>query len=67
MTMSPKCRTGKRRLRDEVGAKLALAEALARDSGEIRFYECMMCGGYHLTSQDKGVTPPGIDNQQPIR
>lgn len=49
-----KCR--KRRLPDEIAAKLAL-ESAKRRSGwkrqEVRFYLCPICKGYHLTSQEQ--------------
>lgn len=48
------CRaTGKRRYKDEISAKLALATAQRRGKGEKRHYGCGSCRGQHLTSQDR--------------
>lgn len=48
-----KCK--KRRYRDEVAAKLAMASTALKDQrrikNEIRTYRCNKCRGYHLTSQ----------------
>lgn len=45
----------KRRYRDEVSAKLAMASTSLKDhrriKNEIRLYKCNRCKGYHLTSQ----------------
>ena len=41
---------------DELGAKMALADAQNRPSGrrmELRYYRCPACRMYHLTSQPK--------------
>lgn len=47
------CLTGKRRYRDRVGAKFALA-VIKRRGGkrrrETRAYRCPTCNGWHLTS-----------------
>lgn len=48
-----KCKTGKRRYRDEIAAKLALAKTSRRDSGERRYYFCTFCKSFHLTSQEQ--------------
>lgn len=58
----------KRRYRDEIGAKLALA-TIARidrtkqghEAKECRYYACDACGGYHLTSQKN---PPKNNRKQ---
>lgn len=46
--------TGKRRFKDEVAAKLALAK-LQRNSTRLkvpaRAYRCDVCAGWHLTAQ----------------
>ncbi len=57
-----RCRSGKIRYKDELGAKIALASRAARDKGEKRYYTCNLCNGYHLTSQDQKtevIDPPG--------
>lgn len=43
----------KRRFRDEIAAKIALAEAQRRGKGEKRYYYCKMCRCFHLTSQEQ--------------
>ena len=49
-----KCRvTHKRRFRNELDAKMALAMASWADTGEIRIYQCTFCSGWHLTSQEQ--------------
>lgn len=45
-----KCKTGKRRFRDEIAAKLMLATL---DKGHKRSYWCSFCRGWHLTSQEQ--------------
>lgn len=50
--MAKRCQD-KRRYRDELGAKVALASAQARDKGEKRAYRCPFCRGWHLTSQER--------------
>lgn len=50
-----KCKTGKRRFRDELDAKIVLAKVSWKDREEKRTYRCGMCGGWHLTSQEKRV------------
>ncbi len=59
--LQPKCpTTGKRRYRDELAAKLALADIDRRRRGtgreldrrhETRAYACRACSGWHLTSR----------------
>lgn len=48
-----KCK--KRRYKDQIGAKLAMASTSHKDhrrnKNEIRSYRCYKCKGYHLTSQ----------------
>lgn len=48
-----KCK--KRKYRDPIAAKLALAstsnKAHRRNKNEIRYYKCYFCNAYHLTSQ----------------
>ena len=48
-----KCK--KRKYRDEIAAKLAMASTALKDQrrikNEIRTYKCYKCRGYHLTSQ----------------
>lgn len=54
---SKACASGKHRYRDEIAAKLGLAEIQTR--GEVRAktptraYHCGLCSGWHLTSQEK--------------
>lgn len=50
-----KCHGKQKRIRypTELEAKIALAAAIARDTGEKRTYHCPICQGWHLTSQDK--------------
>lgn len=55
-----RCPTGKRRYRDSIGARLALATIRQRDSAhrpktERRAYRCPDCNGWHLTA--KGPRP----------
>lgn len=52
--MKPGCPSSKRRYRDEIAAKLALAELDRKDKAghtERRAYRCPQCGGWHLTSK----------------
>lgn len=51
-----RCPTGKRALRTELDAKIALAEVRWRDKGQQRYYRCGLCKTWHLTSQEKRVT-----------
>lgn len=49
-----KCRSGKARFRDRVGADYALAVIRRKDNPgrpymEVRSYRCPLCGGWHLT------------------
>jgi hypothetical protein len=48
-----KCK--KRKYRDEIAAKLVMADTARKDhrreKNEIRTYYCRYCRGYHLTSQ----------------
>lgn len=51
-----RCKSGKTRYRDEIGAKLALARIQHKDSSgrakqERRVYLCPLCRGWHLTSK----------------
>lgn len=46
-----RCKTRKRPFRDELAAKIALSERIARDKGETRTYKCEFCPAWHLTSQ----------------
>lgn len=48
-----KCRTTKKRFRDELSARIALSRMVWRDSGEKRIYECPFCKGFHMTSQEQ--------------
>lgn len=51
-----RCKFGKIILHTELDAKIALAARLAKDKGEIRYYECDAHGTkkhWHLTSQTK--------------
>ena len=48
----------KRRYRDPIAAKLALATIRQRDNSnrpktETRWYRCNLCGGIHLTSKPR--------------
>ncbi|WNO27828.1 hypothetical protein SEA_HUWBERT_77 [Microbacterium phage Huwbert] len=36
---------------DEIAAKLALAERIRKDKGEVRQYKCNFGNHYHLTSE----------------
>lgn len=36
---------------DELAAKIALAERVRKDKGEIRYYACNFGNHYHLTSE----------------
>lgn len=45
------CPSGKRRLKDELAAKLALASTRRKDRRERRYYLCPRCAGYHLTKK----------------
>lgn len=57
------CRTNKRKFKTELDAKIVLAELQARDQGQKRIYKCSLCGGFHITSQDRN--PPKIDTNHP--
>lgn len=60
-----RCPEGKIPFRDRIAADTALARRRAKDMGEIRSYQCPLCGRWHLTSQPKGrVDPAGVDNSQ---
>ena len=49
---STRCKaTGKRRFRDEIAAKLALAEMQRAGRDEKRCYFCPSCRGWHVTSE----------------
>lgn len=53
--------TGKRRFKDEISAKLAVATAQRkanRDKTPCRAYHCDVCQGWHLTSRK--VPPKGL-------
>jgi hypothetical protein len=56
------CRaTGKRRYRSQLAAERIMAVlVLHRSNGHVprRAYHCEHCGGWHLTSQEKGRRPP---------
>lgn len=56
MTNSP-CPTGKRRYRDDLAARIALAGIRHRNHAphrqEQRAYRCPKCRGWHLTSQPR--------------
>ncbi|WP_186343712.1 hypothetical protein [Streptomyces sp. CFMR 7] len=45
------CLTGKRRYRNRLDARIALANTRRRDHGEKRVYQCPGCHGWHLTSK----------------
>ncbi|MFJ6239814.1 hypothetical protein ACIQH0_37810 [Streptomyces griseus] len=45
------CLTGKRRYRNRLDARIALANTRRRDRGEKRAYQCPGCHGWHLTSK----------------
>lgn len=50
------CATGKKRYRDEIAAKLAMATYRNKDRStspklECRAYRCPECHGWHLTSK----------------
>lgn len=51
----PRGKCGKILYRDEIAAKLALAETLYRGRGENRIYECNICYGHvwHVTSHEQ--------------
>lgn len=36
---------------DELAAKIALAERMRKDKGEVRYYECNFGPHFHLTSE----------------
>lgn len=51
-----RCRSRKRRFRTELDAKIVLARLVWKDTAkrrESRVYRCLLCGGWHLTSQEK--------------
>lgn len=57
----PPCPSGKHRYRDEVAARLALAEVLRKDrrwGRERSAYRCPQCRGFHLTSQPPKPNKP---------
>lgn len=47
-----RCKTGKRRYRDQIAAKLAMASAASKGRDEKRAYKCGTCRGWHITSQE---------------
>ncbi len=47
-----RCKTGKRRYRDEIAAKLAMASAARAGRDEKRAYKCGICRGWHVTSKE---------------
>lgn len=62
---------GKVLYRDEIAAKLALAELQRRDKGEQRIYRCNICSGapWHLTGQEKRTgssDPRSIDAESSL-
>jgi hypothetical protein len=48
---------GKVRYRTELDAKMALANRVWKDKGEVRAYRHSKCGGWHLTSMPLGAVP----------
>lgn len=51
-----RCKLGKVILPTELDAKMALAERLRKDTGEIRYYRCNahgQAGHWHLSSQEE--------------
>lgn len=53
-----RCKTRKRRYRDEIAAKLALATIQREDKAhrpdqEVRAYYCRECHGWHLTHREE--------------
>lgn len=40
--------------RTELDAKIALADRVWKDKGEVRYYKCERGRHWHLTSQEKG-------------
>lgn len=65
-------RCGKIIIRDELGAKIALARLVWKDKGQSRAYECKICYGHiwHVTSQDpdpdRSQRETGISDPQSI-
>lgn len=60
MTRKRRCPTGWLRFSDELDARIALTNSLAKQAlrkatrrREQRIYFCQMCRGWHLTTQDK--------------
>ena len=54
LTTKPKgC--GKRRYRDRIAAQIAAADIASKGKDGTRVYRCPKCGGWHTTSQQKGV------------
>lgn len=52
------CSSGKQRFRDELSAKMALANIGRQDrdqAREQRAYRCPSCKGWHLTSQPRNT------------
>jgi hypothetical protein len=60
--MSRVCPTGKRRYRDSIAAKIALADTQRGRQGrrnETRVYRCRLCaGGWHLSSTSRTPARP---------
>lgn len=54
-----RCKTNKRRFRDEIAAKLALSRMVWNDKGAIRVYRCNLCRGFHITSQEQRTKKVG--------
>lgn len=60
------CPSKKRRYKDELAAKIALASTRAvtrasTERGEKRIYPCPRCGGWHITSNNRGTYRPRGD------
>lgn len=48
-----RCRMQKVIFHTELDAKIALATRMAKDKGEIDYYQCELKGHWHLTSQEE--------------
>lgn len=51
-TRAKRCRAQKVIFHTELDAKIALADRMAKDKGEIRYYPCEIANHWHLSSQE---------------
>ena len=52
-TLTKRCRAQKVIFKDELAAKIALAQRVWKDKGEVRYYRCEIGNHWHLSSQEE--------------